>query len=128
MVLRTLAIAALMAATLSWSVPGHILTVKQAEQLALNTPEVLSLNSAGKKRCPEANTSQISETIVWVQIRNRCPISGSGMIANYSVDLASGIVFEDVERTKPIRSKHLDLLRRQLFRLRDVRDKPLHEK
>ncbi len=113
----------LIASAIAFAASNHILTIKQAEQLALNTPDVLSLTPVGRKRCPEAESSTVSETIVWIQIRNRCPISGSGLMANYTVDLSTGTVFGDAERTKPIRSRRLELLRRQMFRPLNAQEK-----
>jgi hypothetical protein len=94
--------------------PSRILTVAQAEKLALNTPDVLKSNH--QKRCPKPDSVQILPTIVWIQVWNTCPVSGNGHIGNYVVDLSTGAIFADVDQTIRIKSRRLNSLRRDMLR------------
>jgi len=51
----------------------------------------------------------------YFQVRNSCPVGGSGLIGDYSVDLNTGEIWVDIERDKKIDSPRLDKLRRRFL-------------
>ena len=95
------------------------LTHKQAEELVLNIPEALA--SKGLGGCPKADlgAANKNQTTVFVQVRNMCSHEGSGLIGNFTVDLKTGEIWVDVDRSKEgrnlIDSPHLKELRSKFF-------------
>src|SRR5262245_11912886 len=89
------------------------LTRKQAETLVMNVPEVLT--SKAKHGCPKAETIEFGKHTAYFQVRNSCPVQGSGLIENYSVDLNTGEVWFDINPDKKISSPRMDSLRKRFL-------------
>lgn len=88
------------------------LSLKDAELLVLNTPDVIKAKRI--HHCPKAEYLFGDENTAAFQVRNVCPSNGSGLIGNYSVDLRTGFVRYDLEGRR-IDSERLRKLRHQLL-------------
>jgi hypothetical protein len=92
----------------------RLLSAKQAQTLALNTPDVLS--SRHTRGCPKVESLSASKIEFFFQVRNTCPKRGSGLIGNYVVDRRTGEIWADIDKRQPVTSEHLDALRRKMFK------------
>src|SRR6185437_8919498 len=75
---------------------GRVLTKKEVNLLITNLPVALNVKRNGG--CPVSDYSELDPSLAIVQLRNRCPHSGSGLIGNYVVDLKSGKIWSDIDR------------------------------
>ncbi|MFN7919445.1 MAG: hypothetical protein U0Q16_05070 [Bryobacteraceae bacterium] len=89
------------------------LTIPEARMLAENSPDFL--NSRVRGGCPRTELLWTAREYVVVQIRNRCPKTGSGMIGNYRVALRTGEITVDADTGEEIDSERLSLLRKKLL-------------
>lgn len=92
---------------------GPSLTVREAQLLVTSVPDALAVKRRGG--CPSADYSELSADLALVQLRNRCLRSGSGMIGNYVVDLHTGRIWSDIDRTREVDSPRLRKLRREIL-------------
>lgn len=81
--------------------------------IVMNTPDALELE--GRHGCPLAELIPEGKFLMSVQLRNSCPISGSGMINNYTVDLSTGQIWTGIDKKKYIDSERLRRLRALLI-------------
>jgi hypothetical protein len=101
---------------------SHALRTKQAETLALNAPP--TLHAAQGKCCPDAHGSQLLAgpavalyTLISVQVRCGCGAYAGQLIDNYMVNPQTGKIWEGLEEDgRPLTSKRLDTLRKQMFK------------
>jgi hypothetical protein len=99
----------------------HVLTIKEAELLALNAP--LVLHPAQGNCCPDAygyetlgGTLDKPYRLITVQVRCSCGESGGQLIGNYVVNPATGMIWEGLDdEGKVLHSKRLDALRNKLL-------------
>jgi hypothetical protein len=91
---------------------AHRLTKKDVSMLVSNVPEALATKRRGG--CLAQDYSELGPDLAFVQLRNSCPRSGSGFVGNYVVDLYSGRVWSDIDRTKEVDSPHLRAIRRKI--------------
>ncbi len=89
------------------------LTEKDATTLVSNVPEALASKRRGG--CLVPDYSELSPDLAFVQLRNSCPRSGSGLIGNYVVDLHSGRIWSDIDRTKEVDSARLRAIRKKIL-------------
>jgi hypothetical protein len=89
------------------------LTDDQAEMLVRNVPDALAEQRRGA--CLSAEFNKLGANAGTVQLRNTCPRFGSGLIGNYVIDLQSGRIWSDIDRTKPVESPALRRLRNRLL-------------
>jgi len=81
--------------------------------LVMNIPEVMQVEA--RKGCPHLEFLTEGKDQMYVQVRNQCPVSGNGMMGNYTVDLRNGRIWFDVDETKTIDSERLRRLRKALL-------------
>ena len=89
------------------------LNTKDVALLVANTPQAIEVKQRGG--CPTSDYSEASSDVAMVQLRNSCPQSGSGLIGNYVVDLHSGRIWADIDRTKEIDSAQLRAVRKKIL-------------
>jgi len=103
-----------------WSVLGlgacsaKVLSPKEAQLLVENAPDAVKDKRYGG--CLSSDYSDFGGGLALVQLRNMCPRSGMGMIGNYFVDLNSGRIWSDVDRTHAVDSPRLRTLRERFFK------------
>jgi hypothetical protein len=67
------------------------LTDDRCIELILSTPDALLVKKNGG--CPSAEIFLKESDRVAIQLRNSCPLSGTGMVANFGVSRSSGAVY-----------------------------------
>ncbi len=82
--------------------------------IVMNTPDALQLE--GRGGCPKAELIPEGEFLKYIQLRNSCPASGTGLINNYTVDLRTGQIWTGIDDKKYIDSERLRRLRALLGR------------
>lgn len=103
-----------------WSVLGvavsgaQVLSSKDAQLLVKNVPDALKDKHHGG--CLSSDYSHFGGGLALVQLRNMCPRSGSGLIGNYFVDLNSGRIWSDIDKTEEVNSPPLRKLREILLK------------
>src|SRR5258708_5075323 len=107
-------IGALMVCSLAAGRQPCVLSQKEATQFVMSTPPALKSKRAG--HCPKAEFLFKGKGTFTFQLRSACPVSGSGLIGNYTVDLRTGRILEDLEGAEPVDSKELQLLRERFAR------------
>src|SRR6185437_16206389 len=90
-----------------------LLKPREAELLITNVPKALEVRRRGG--CPIGEYAEWAPDLAMVQLRNRCPRSGNGFIANYIVDLHTGRIWSDVDRKVSVDSTRLRALRKSLL-------------
>lgn len=90
-----------------------LLSTEGVWMIAMNTPEAIELE--GRKGCPEAEFISEGPLLIFIQLRNACPVSGSGLINNYTVDLRNGQIWTGIDNKKVIDSERLRRLRALLL-------------
>ena len=89
--------------------PEHLLSENAVWMIVMNTPDALQLE--GRHGCPNIELTPAGSVFMYVQLRNGCPTSGSGLIDNYTVDLRTGQIWTGVDDKKYIDSERLRRLR-----------------
>jgi hypothetical protein len=89
------------------------LTAKEVELLVMNVPIGVSVKRDGG--CPEAGYAEVGPDLAWSQLRDMCPPYGSGLLGNFVVDVHSGRIWSDVDRTAEVDSPRLQELRKRLL-------------
>lgn len=82
--------------------------------IVMNTPDGLDLEA--RHGCASVESIPEGQFLMSVQLRNGCPMSGGGMINNYTVDLRTGQIWTGVDVRKYIDSERLRRLRQLLGR------------
>lgn len=77
--------------------------------IVMNIPDALQLE--GRHGCPDIELRPVGSFLMFVQLRNGCPTSGSGMIDNYTMDRRTGQIWTGVDNKKYIDSERLRRLR-----------------
>jgi len=99
----------------------HVLTIKEAELLALNSP--LVLHAAQDKYCPNANgqetrggTFDKPYTLISVQVRCSCGEYAGTLIENYVINPVTAMIWEGLDdQGSALHSKRLSALRNKLL-------------
>jgi len=90
------------------------LTEDDAELLVMNVPEVTAAERAG--RFPKAEKIDLGDSnYVAFQVRSTRTSAASGMIGNFWVNLETGQVFSDIDKTQKVDSERLRSLRKKLL-------------
>jgi hypothetical protein len=77
--------------------------------IVMSTPAGIELEA--RRGCPDVELMPEGRFLMYVQLRNACPSSGSGLIDNYTVDLRTGQVWTGIDDKKYIESERLRRLR-----------------
>jgi hypothetical protein len=91
-----------------------LLSDKAVWMIVMSTPEGLELEA--RRGCPSVEVVPEGKVLVSVQLRNSCPVSGNGMVDNFTVDLRTGRIWTGVDVRKYIDSERLRRLRDLLGR------------
>ena len=86
-----------------------LLSEEAVWMIVMNIPDALQLE--GRRGCPDVELRSVGSFLMFVQLRNSCPISGSGMIDNYTVDLRTGQIWSGIDNKRYIDSERLRRLR-----------------
>lgn len=92
--------------------PETHLSLDAVWMLVMNTPAALELEA--RHGCPDVELIPEGKRLMFVQLRNVCPTSGSGLVDNYTVDLRTGQIWTGIDKKKYIDSERLRRLRRLL--------------
>ena len=106
--------AVLLALLFLGNLAGRDLTLQDAGVLVENTPDALA--AKGRGGCPKSDPADWGPHLALVQLRNMCPTSGTGFIANDLVDLRTGTIWPDLDQETEITSAHLREVRKRLLR------------
>ena len=102
----------LAASCLGWSAEDILLNSKAASLMILNVPAAVRLEGTGG--CPSTDVVAEGRYLFAVQLRNMCPLSGSGLLDNYTVDRRTGLVWTGVDIKSYVDSDRLRLVREVL--------------
>lgn len=91
---------------------SQLLSKDEVWILVANTPIVLHTECRGG--CPGIELIPEGQQLMFAHIRNECPNSGSGMLANYTIDRRSGMIWSGTDTKVYIDSERLRRLR-QVF-------------
>lgn len=91
-----------------------LLSEKAVWMIAMSTPEAVELEA--RHGCPSVEIIPEGKLLTSVQLRNSCPVSGNGMVNNYTIDLRTGQIWTGVDVRKYIDSERLRRLRDLLGR------------
>lgn len=90
------------------------LTEKDAERLVMNVPRVLKAKETGRQ--PRAERIELGdESHIAFQVRSTRISAASGMIGNFWVNIRTGEVYSDIDKTKRVDSPRIRRLRREFF-------------
>lgn len=109
----------LLAAFCAWRLTTAILgaqalDIKHVKFLVENIPVALKIKAANG--CLAADYSDMGSELALVQLRNKCPQYGSGLIGDFVVDRHSGRIWSDIDQSAEVDSAHLRQLRRRFLR------------
>ncbi len=77
--------------------------------IVMSTPAGIELEA--RRGCPDVELIPEGRYLMYVQLRNVCLASGSGLIDNYTVDLRTGRIWTGIDNKKYIDSERLRRLR-----------------
>jgi hypothetical protein len=89
--------------------PEGLLSGEAVWMIVMNTPDALQLE--GRRGCPNVELVPEGKFLIYAQLRNGCPTSGSGLIDNYTIDLRTGQIWTGIDDKKYIDSERLRRLR-----------------
>jgi hypothetical protein len=87
----------------------NLLSEDAVWMIVMNTPDALQLEA--RQGCPAVELMPEGKYLMTAQFRNGCPVSGSGLINNYTVDRRTGQIWTGIDDKKYIDSERLRRLR-----------------
>jgi hypothetical protein len=87
--------------------------------LVMSTPAAIRVEAGGG--CPNVDIGRSDGRLIYAQLRNMCPKSGTGLVENFTIEPGSMMIWIGTDRREYVRSERLTRLRRVLGRQTESR-------